>query len=284
MPKISFFLNLLLTLALLNPLTVNAQTDKPAGEARGPEIFDSATPWVARIKDKGQLKVGFDTFKPWAMMDKQGQYIGFEIDVARRLASDLGVELKLVPTSWDGIIPALVNNKFDILIGGMGITEERAQKVAFTAPYEYSGIALVASKAKAHGFSTQEDFNNPEVIIVAKLGTTAATAGKKLFPKATLLLFNDEGQTAQEIKNGRAHALLATAPFPAELANKDSANLFLPIAGLLTQEPCGMALSPKDKDALPELNLWIEKVKSEGWLNERWAYWFEGLEWEKELK
>jgi polar amino acid transport system substrate-binding protein len=62
---------------------------------------------IARAVDRGVLKVGFSTFVPWAMKDKQGEFIGFEVDVARRLAADLGLEVQFVPTKWSGIIPAL---------------------------------------------------------------------------------------------------------------------------------------------------------------------------------
>ena len=86
--------------------------------------------------ERGVLRVGFDTFVPWAMKDKNGEYIGFEIDVARRLADDMGVQAEFVPTKWSGIIPALLTGKFDIIIGGMGIQPARNIKVNFSNPYE----------------------------------------------------------------------------------------------------------------------------------------------------
>jgi len=85
-----------------------------------------------------------DTFLPWAMKDKNGELVGFEIDVARRLAADMGVKVEFVPTKWAGIIPALLTGKFDVVIGGMGIQTKRALKVNFSIPYDYSGMALVA--------------------------------------------------------------------------------------------------------------------------------------------
>ena len=86
--------------------------------------------------ERGVLRVGFDTFVPWAMKDKNGEYIGFEIDVARRLADDMDVQVEFVPTKWSGIIPALLTGKFDIIIGGMGIQPARNIKVNFSNPYE----------------------------------------------------------------------------------------------------------------------------------------------------
>jgi hypothetical protein len=93
------------------------------------------------------------------MKDKNGKLIGFEIDVATRLASDLGVKVEFVPTAWSGIIPALLTGKFDVIIGGMGITPQRSLKVNFSIPYDYSGMSLVAHRQLAAGFTTLADFN-----------------------------------------------------------------------------------------------------------------------------
>ena len=113
-----------------------------AGDARQSLAKDSALEQVIKRKS---LRVGFSTFKPWAMKDKNGKFIGFEIDVAKRLASDMGVKIRFIPTKWDGIIPALLTGKFDIIIGGMGITPKRNLKVNFSDPYEFSGMSIVAN-------------------------------------------------------------------------------------------------------------------------------------------
>ena len=115
---------------------------------------------IEKIQRDKVIRVGMSTFVPWAMKDKQGNLVGFEIDVARQLAKDMGVEVEFVPTAWSGIIPALMTGKFDVIIGGMGITPERNLKVNFTMPYDYSGMSMVAHRKQAEGFSTLEDFNN----------------------------------------------------------------------------------------------------------------------------
>lgn len=239
---------------------------------------------IDQIRSRGVLRVGFDTFVPWAMKDKKGDFIGFEIDVAKRLAKDLGVKVEFIPTKWDGIIPALLAGKFDVIIGGMGITPERQKKVDFTVPYEYSGMSIMANKKKADGFKGMEPFNHPDVIIAAKLGTTAAEAAKKFFPRAQLRLFGDEAQAVQELINGRAHAMVASAPLPAHQVYKNPETLFLPVEETFTKEPIGMALKPGDSSTLDALNEWIKKVESEGWLQERMNYWFGGMDWETMIR
>jgi len=239
----------------------------------------SAASTIETIKKRGVLKVGMDIFQPWAMKDKNGKLIGFEIDVATRLAEDMGVKVEFLPTAWSGIIPALLTGKFDVIIGGMGITPQRALQVNFTQPYEFSGMSIVAHKKVAAGFDSLEDFNKPEVQIAVKLGTTAAAAAKKFLPKAKLRLFDTEPQAYQELRNGNVHAVVGSAPRPAYEAVDYSETLFLPVQETFTREPIGFAMRKGDPDTLAFFNSWITVVTLEGWLEERHNYWFGSKNW-----
>lgn len=239
---------------------------------------------IDAIVQRGVLRVGMSTFVPWAMKDKEGNLIGFEIDVARELANDLGVKVDFVPTKWSGIIPALLTGKFDVIIGGMGIRPDRNLKVNFTIPYDYTGMSIVAHKGKAKGFDELSDFNSSGVILAARIGTTAAEAAKKFMPEATLRLFDDESQAIQELLSGRAHAVIASAPMPAFQAIKYSETLFLPFQGTFTKEPIGFALQKGDYDLVNFFNSWIRVKEAQGWLAERKHYWFETREWETEIQ
>ena len=239
---------------------------------------------IEKVMQRGVLKVGMDIFKPWAMKDKTGQLIGFEIDVAKRLAKDMGVKVEFVPTSWNGIIPALLTGKFDVIIGGMSVRPDRNLKVNFSIPYDYAGQSIVANKKLAGNFTRLEDFNQDDVIVTAKLGTSAASAVEKFFPKAQKKYFDSEAQTIQELINGRAHALVASKPFPAEKALEYPDKLVLPISGTFTKEPIGFALRKGDFDSLNYFNNWIRVVEAEGWLEELRQYWFESNKWEAQIQ
>jgi polar amino acid transport system substrate-binding protein len=239
---------------------------------------------VEQVVRRGVLRVGMSTFVPWAMTDKAGNLIGFEIDVATRLAQDMGVKVEFVPTKWAGILPALLTGKFDVIIGGMGITAQRNLKVNFSIPYDHSGVAIVAHKQLAAGFNRLEDFNRPEVTVTARLGSTSAAAANKLLPKAEKRFFDDESQVIQELVNGRVHALLGGTPLPTYQALKHPDKLFLPLPGTITKEPIGFAVRKGDFDSLSFFDNWIRVVEAEGWLAERKAYWFESQEWERLLK
>jgi len=235
---------------------------------------------IEQVMKRGVLRVGMSTFVPWAMKDKTGKLIGFEIDVATRLADDMGVKVAFVPTKWAGIIPALLTGKFDVIIGGMGIRPQRNIKVNFSIPYDTTGMSIVAHRELAAGFTGLEDFNRPGVIIAARLGSTAVTATKKYMPKAQLRMFDDESQAYQELINGKAHAVVGSAPRPAYEALKYSDKLFLPLKETFTKEPIGFAVKKGDFDTLNVFNNWIRVVEAEGWLKERKHYWFGTRDWE----
>lgn len=238
---------------------------------------------IEQVVKRGILRIGLDTFVPWAMKDKTGKLIGFEVDVATRLAKDTGVEVEFVPTQWAGIIPALLTGKFDIIIGGMTIRPDRALKVNFSIPYDYSGQTICAHKVLAAGFKKPEDFNRPDVTIGVRLGTTSVLAVKRVMPKANLRQFDQEPQLYQELLNGNLHAVVASLPKPADQALKYPDKLFA-ITEPFSRELIGFAVRKGDPDSLNYLNSWIRTVEAEGWLHERHNYWFNTKEWEQLLK
>jgi polar amino acid transport system substrate-binding protein len=231
----------LLTLALVATLLITAMPVM-AGKLQKQLVAESTIDQVMR---RGVLRVGMDTFLPWAMKDKKGELVGFEIDVARRLAADMGVKVEFVPTKWAGIIPALLTGKFDVVIGGMGIQTKRALKVNFSIPYDYSGMAIVAHKEKAAGFTSLDDFNKSDVEIACKLGTTAVTAAKKYIPKAKLRLFDDEARPTRNC------VTVTSMPWLDLLQDQHTRLLNI-------RNPCFCRLSP----ILPESQLALQYVRA----------------------
>ena len=277
MKKLLFMLAGLLLLAAGQGAPAAAAESKVRAEL----VEDSA---MAQVLRRGVLRVGMDTFVPWAMPDKNGEWTGFEIEVARRLAEDLKVKVEFVPTAWSGIIPALLTGKFDILIGGMSIRPDRSQKVNFTIPYYTTGTALVASSKVAPGKTRLEDFNRPDMVIVSRTGTTAAAAARKYLPHAEHKHFDSEALCTQELLAGRAAAFVGNAPLPAQLVVDHPDKLYSPFPGEFTREPIAMAVRKGDVDTLNVLDSWITMVEAEGWFAERKHYWFETKDWEKLLK
>ena len=238
---------------------------------------------VQTIKKRGVIKVGMSSFVPWAMRDKKGELIGFEIDVAKKLAEDMGVEAEFIPTAWDGIIPALLSGKFDVIIGGMSITPQRNLSVNFTRPYARSGVGFAANKELADGMTTLEAYNASDVKLAVRRGITAATLAQKIFPKARLLQFDDDAQAFQEVVNGNAHAVLSSEPKPTFWTIDNADVLYQPFDEVLQRGAEAMALRKGDPDALNYFSNWIEVRTNDGWLAERHAYWFKTQNWKDEV-
>jgi polar amino acid transport system substrate-binding protein len=230
---------------------------------------------IADIQKRGTLKVGMSTFVPWAMRDKKGDLIGFEIDVASKLAADMGVEVEFVPTAWSGIIPALLAKKFDVIIGGMSITPQRNLTVNFTTPYAHSGQMMAANTKLASNYKTMDDYNQASVTIACRRGATPCKAAQKLFPKSTLRQFDDDAQAFQEVVNGNAHAMISSAPKPRFWSEAYPNDVFVAFDGEnLTRGNEGFALRKGDADAMNFFSNWIVVNTSSGWLKERHDFWF----------
>lgn len=254
-------------------------TTVTAGEMQQKLVAESA---IEQIVQRGTLRVGMDVFVPWAMKDKKGELIGFEIDVARQLAKDMGLQVEFVPTKWSGIIPSLIAGKFDVIIGGMTVTAERNMKINFTSPYYYTGQGLLANRKMTEGFEI-DDFNKPEITLAARLGSTAALAAKSRFPNAALRLFDDEPAAVQEVRNGRVHAMVGGQPLPAHTA-AGAPDLLKAYPDQLIREPICMGIRKGDVDTLNFLNNWIEVAQSKGWIAERYNYWFGSTQWQSQVQ
>jgi len=240
------------------------------------EIAGSST--IEKVLRSGKLRVGMSTFVPWAMQSKTGEWVGFEIDVAKRLAKDMGVEIEFVPTKWEGLIPSLLTGKFDLVIAGMTGTPQRALKINFTQPYDFTGTQICIHKDYADKIKTPMDLNSPDYVVLSRVGVTAAETAKKLLPKSQKRLFSDNGSMVQELLNGNATAIIQSLPEPAQLVAKNPETLAL-LPGTLTKEPISMGVRKGDPDTLAYLNNWIEIVRAEGFLEEKVNYWWRSMEW-----
>lgn len=230
---------------------------------------------VQEILEQGKIRVGMSTFVPWAMRDKEGNLIGFEVDVAKKLAADMGVEVEFVSTAWSGIIPALLAKKFDLIIGGLSITPERNLTVNFTIPYAHSGQQMASNTALAGGFTSLDDYNDTSVTIACRRGATPCDFAQKRFPNATLRQFDDDAQAFQEVVNGNAHAMISSAPKPRFWSDANLGKVFVANDGEnLSSGDEAFGLRKGDVDALNFFSNWILVNTSNGWLQETNDYWF----------
>lgn len=246
------------------------------------EIAAAST--LEEIKKRGVLKVGFASFVPWAMVNSKGDLIGFEVEVAKKFAADSKWKIDQVKTQWDGIIPALLAGKFDLIIGGMSVMQSRNQTVNFSIPYAHAAIGIAASKTLAKGKSTLEDFNKKDVTLVVRRGSSNIPWMRETFPKATQRYFDDDAQAFQEVMNGNAHAVVSAEPKPSLWSASYNDVLFKPFGDTkFIPKPSAFAVRKGDHDFLNYLDNWIRVRTLDGWLPKRRNYWFATTEWFEQM-
>lgn len=250
------------------------------GGAQAQDGNVTANSALEQIKKRGALRVGVvPTLPPGAMRSKEGTIIGFDAEVAERLATDMNVKLEHVPVVWDGLIPGLLASNFDLIITQMSMTPARNLTINFTTSYSSGGMYLAGNKQMAASLKTVDDFNKPSITLATMRGSTTTTVAQRMMPNATIRQFEDEALMIQEVINGRAHAFLASAPRPQFeiLANPD--RLFLPVETPLIRSVEAMGMRKGDPDFLNFVNNWIYLRQQDGWLQARRHYWFETREW-----
>jgi polar amino acid transport system substrate-binding protein len=232
-----------------------------------------------QILKRGELRVGLEAgYMPFEMRDKKGDLIGFDVDLARLMAKYMGVKLKVVNTQWDGIIPALLTDKFDLLMGGMTITLQRNLQVNFSDPYIVIGQTVLVAKKLQGKVTSFKELNDPKYTVASKLGTTGDIAAKKFMPNAKLKQYDHQAEAALEVANGRVDAFVYDLPFNAVFTaqNKDSV---VHLKEPFTRETLGWGVRKGDPDFLNWLNNFLAQSKADGTYDALYNKWFEGTAW-----
>jgi polar amino acid transport system substrate-binding protein len=236
------------------------------------------------IKKRGKLRAGVATFVPWVMRSKDGELIGFEIDVAKKIADDMDVEIEFVPTAFSGIIPALIAGEFDIIMTGISLVPKRNLTVNFSNPYNWGGIGMAANK-KLTGTWKAEDFNKSDVVFTVRRGSNDSIASvRKIAPKAKIRQFDDDAQAIQDVLNGTAHAFITAEPKPTNYTRDYPDQVWQPLGKQkLLRWPSAFAVRKGDPDIINWLNNWITLATERGFIEERHDYWFRGIEWKDKM-
>jgi polar amino acid transport system substrate-binding protein len=256
-----------------------------ATSAIGADIELAKKSTLERILQNKELRVGFESgYVPFEMTNKKGEFIGFDMDYGRRLAKDMGVKFVPINTAWDGIIPALMTNKFDIIMGGMTITQERNLKVNFADPYIIVGQAILLNKKQKDKVLSYKDLNNPKYIVTSRMGTTGEQAIKRYIPKATYKGFESEAEAGLEVINGKADALVYDLPFCGYLYGSQGKGKTIFLSDPFTYEPLAWAINKGDPDFLNFLNNFLRQTKGDGFYDRMYKKWITGTKWKEELK
>jgi polar amino acid transport system substrate-binding protein len=236
------------------------------------------------ISEDGELRACFDAgYMPFEMKAKNGDYIGFDLDLGKLMAKQMGVKYVPVNTAWDGIIPALLTGKCHIIMAGMTINAQRNMRVNFADPYITVGQAILLNPKHKGKILSYKDLNSADYVIASKLGTSGEQVVKKMLSKAKYNAFETETDAALEVTNGKADAMIYDMPFisiyAAQTKGKTEA-----ILEPFTYEPLGWAVKQGDPDMLNFLNNFLRQTKGDGTYDRIYDKWFKSDAWLSKLK
>jgi len=241
---------------------------------------ESGASTLSHIVENKEVRVGMSGNQaPFVMKDRNGNLIGFEVDMAEALANAMGVKLTIVQKPFAQLLPALERGEVDLVMSGMTMTAERSLSFAFVGPYYVSGKSvLTQDQALARSERTTE-LNQENLALVALEGSTSELYVKNDLPKTKLLTAPDYDAAVKMVLDGKAQAMVADLPacvvtmlrFPDKGLTTSSA--------LLTLEPIGVALPLDDPVLEKYVTNILEAVESTGQIEELKKYWFEGARW-----
>lgn len=238
---------------------------------------------LQEVLNTGTLRVGVTLFAPWAARSASGELVGFEIDVARQLAADMGVQAEILTYNVERLIPALEAGEIDLIAAGLAITPERALHVNFSQPYAEGGITLATHLELTAAVTDVRALDNPDVTIAAVEGSVAIALARRSWPRANLEILPSVEAASAAVLDGKVHAYLEEEPVPTFLALEHPDAIDVPTARPLLASRAGFAVNKGDADFVTYLNAWITAREADTWLPTTTNYWFKSLRWRERM-
>jgi polar amino acid transport system substrate-binding protein len=230
------------------------------------------------VLSRGNLRVGVTLAEPWALRNDSGDLEGFEVDVARKLAADMGVDVTLLRYDNGAIIRALEAGEIDLIAAGLTVTPERALHVNFSNPYATGGIGIASNIETTAEVGTLEELNAPEYTVATVADSVAENLAQRILPRATQRSFRSEIDASEALVNGEVDVYLEQEPVPNYLAIEYRRQVDARSEPLLPA-PSAFAVTKGDPDFLAFLNAWIVAREADTWLPTLHRHWFRTLEW-----
>lgn len=165
---------------------------------------ESADDLLAQIKERGSIIVAMEgTWAPWTYHDEDDNLVGYDVEVAQNIAEKLGVEVEFIEGAWDGLLAGLDAGRYDIMVNGVGVTEERAEKYNFSTPYAYNKTAVIV-RGDYDEISSMEDLKGKKT--ANTISSTYAAQAEAY--GATVTPVDDLNQTIELLLSNRIDATL----------------------------------------------------------------------------
>ena len=227
---------------------------------------DNSGDLLAQIQQRGEIVFGTEgTWSPWTYHDENDQLVGFDIEVAQKVAEKLGVKATFVEGEWDGVLAGVDGGRYDSMANGVEITEERAQKYDFSDPYCYIRTAIIV-KSDDDSINSFEDLNGKTT--ANTISSTYAALAESYGAKTTGV--DDLNQTFELLNSGRIDATLnAEVTFYDYTKAHPDANVKIAV---LTQDANEVAIplrKGEESATLREaINAAIDELRASGQLKE----------------
>jgi polar amino acid transport system substrate-binding protein len=243
----------------------------------------AAGPVLDRIVKEGKLVVGLTGQQPpMNATTKQGELIGLDVDLAKAMASAMGVELAFETMAFADLLPALVSGKVDIVVSGMTATAARNKQVAFVGPYFVSGKGLLAQAERYATLKSGEGLNAPSVTVAALKYSTSLEFAENLMPKAQLIPTDSYDEAIDLILAGKVDVLVADYPFCALTAFRYQDKGLAAGQSPLTYEPLGIALQ-EDTLLINWMQNFLVTLEGSGEMKKIHQKWMKGGSWVNDL-
>jgi polar amino acid transport system substrate-binding protein len=234
------------------------------------------------IAQRGELRIACQTQgPPFSFVDKNGKRTGSSIELCEQMAKAMGVKVVFQDYDWDGLIPALLSKKADILAADMTPTLKRAMKIGFSTPFMYTG-SVVFTKADGP-IKSLEDCKKPGIKVAVLLGSTGETDAKDAFPNAELKSYKGGGPLLIDaVLKGHADiGVNDSSAVVGQMANfpPNSIKIF---PGMLSKQPLAFAVRYDSLDLLQWINLFFLYANLDGSLEKNLNYWVNTLDWKKD--
>lgn len=235
---------------------------------------------LKEILKRGELRIGTSGNQPpYSMKDKDGNFMGYETDLAKLIAEATNLKLKFVQKPFAELLPALEKGEVDIIMSGMTITPERNLKATFLGPYIISGKSILAKAKRIALLDEMNELNQEKVKVVVLEGSTSESFVKKQAPKIKLSTTKDYTAAVKMVLEDKVDVMVADYPICL------ISILRHPEAGLgtldapLTIEPIGLALPPNAFQLHNMIENFLSALQMTGKMEELRIEWFENSAW-----
>jgi len=161
------------------------------------------------ILARGTLRVGLTgDYRPFSIKDGAGAFTGLDVDMGEALAKAMGVKFEIVPTAWPNLMADLQAQKFDVGMGGISVTLERAKTAMFSSPVMRAGKAPIARCTDKDRFTSLVEIDKPGVRVITNPGGTNERFDRANLKQAQIVVFPNNAAIFDELIAGHADVML----------------------------------------------------------------------------